>query len=126
MSSAFSGVRMVARALPGSGGSAARARASAACFAACLAAHGAAPRRPSLRLRGEPSSLPAAGFAAAPLCPADGFMADWPLPDPPPFCVDAFFDLAISISVRGKAPELLGFARLLPAGARMSSGETLG
>src|SRR5687768_10697532 len=52
MSSAMRGVRIVARALPGSGGSAARARASAACFAACRAAHGAAPRRPSLRFGG--------------------------------------------------------------------------
>src|SRR5205823_2105324 len=40
---------MVARALPGGGGSAARARASAACLAAWRAAQGAAPRRPSLR-----------------------------------------------------------------------------
>src|SRR5262245_40379240 len=52
MASAVAGVRIVARALPGSGGSAARARASAACFAACRAAHGAAPRRPSLRFGG--------------------------------------------------------------------------
>jgi len=40
MSSAPTGTRMVARALPGNGGSAARARASAACFAACRAAGG--------------------------------------------------------------------------------------
>src|SRR4051794_13381807 len=43
---------MVARALPGGAGCAARARASAACLAAWRAAQGAAPRRPSLRLRG--------------------------------------------------------------------------
>src|SRR4051812_7455036 len=43
---------MVARALPGGGGSAARARASAACLAAWRAAQGAAPRRPSLRFEG--------------------------------------------------------------------------
>src|SRR5580692_11814465 len=54
MSSAPVGTRMVARALPGSGGSAARARASAACLAAWRAAQGAAPRRPSLRLAGAP------------------------------------------------------------------------
>src|SRR5512144_1508531 len=54
MSSAPIGTRMVARALPGGAGCAARARASAACLAAWRAAQGAAPRRPSLRLRGEP------------------------------------------------------------------------
>ena len=64
MSSASTGVRIVARALPGSGGSAARALASAACFAAWRAAHGAAPRSPSFRLSGVPSSLPAAAAPA--------------------------------------------------------------
>src|SRR5262249_47520699 len=44
MSSAPCGVRMVARALPGSGGSAARAPASAACLAAVPAARGPPPR----------------------------------------------------------------------------------
>src|SRR5580698_4567847 len=54
MSSAPVGTRMVARALPGGAGSAARARASAACLAACRAAQGAAPRSPSLRFAGTP------------------------------------------------------------------------
>src|SRR5262245_22990083 len=54
---------MVARALPGGGGSAARARASAACFAACRAAQGAAPRSPSLRL-GNAGVGAGAGIAA--------------------------------------------------------------
>src|SRR5262245_55900554 len=49
---------MVARALPGGAGSAARARASAACLAAARAAQGAAPRRPSLRLAGSPPAPP--------------------------------------------------------------------
>src|SRR5215510_10451951 len=59
-SSAPVGTRMVARALPGGGGSAARARASAACLAAWRAAQGAAPRSPSLRL-----GRAVAGFSGA-------------------------------------------------------------
>src|SRR5438477_9620424 len=66
MSSAAAGVRMVARALPGSGGSAARARASAACLAACRAAHGAAPRRPKRRLASFGSAAGCAACAGAP------------------------------------------------------------
>jgi hypothetical protein len=58
MLSAWSGVRKVARALPGRGGSRFLAAASAACLAACRAAQGAEPRA---RLR-----VPdAAGAAAA-------------------------------------------------------------
>ena len=45
-SSASWGVRSVARALPGGGGEALRAAASAACLAACLAAQGAEPLGP--------------------------------------------------------------------------------
>src|SRR5262249_48953584 len=60
-SSAPVGTRIVARALPGGGGSAARARASAACLAAWRAAQGAAPRRPSFRL----GRAPASGAATA-------------------------------------------------------------
>src|SRR5205823_804310 len=52
ISSAPEGTRMVTRALPGGAGSAARARASAACLAAWRAAQGAAPRRPSFRFEG--------------------------------------------------------------------------
>src|SRR5262245_57067498 len=54
MFSAPIGTRIVARALPGGAGPAARA--SAACFAAWRAAHGAAPRRPSLRFAGTATS----------------------------------------------------------------------
>ena len=49
MRSAWSGVRSVARALPGRGGSRSRAAASAARFSAWRAAHGAAPRVPKRR-----------------------------------------------------------------------------
>src|SRR5688572_12003029 len=90
MSSAFAGVRIVARALPGSGGSAARARASAACFAAWRAAQGAAPRRPSFRFGGS-------GAAAACARPADDAFA--------PFFADlesfpfAAFLLAITVAL---------------------------
>src|SRR5882724_8296155 len=49
MRSASCGVRRVARALPGLGGSRLRRAASAACRSACLSAQGAAPRRPNLR-----------------------------------------------------------------------------
>src|SRR3982751_4872602 len=65
ISSAPDGTRIVALALPGGGGSAARARASAACFAAWRAAQGAAPRRPSLRFgaSGVLSAFPAADLA---------------------------------------------------------------
>src|SRR6476661_11002944 len=67
MSSAPWGTRIVARALPGKGGSAALARASAACLAAWRAAQGAAPRSPSFRFGASAAALlsafPAAGFA---------------------------------------------------------------
>ena len=49
MRSASCGVRNVARALPGFGGSRLRRAASAACRSAWRSAHGAAPRRPNLR-----------------------------------------------------------------------------
>src|SRR5258708_14633986 len=99
MSSASMGVRMVARALPGSGGSAARARASAACLAAWRAAQGAAPRSPSLRLRGEDSSLPAPPLGVTDFPGADAFIEALVTAD--------FFIFAISLSVRGKALEIL-------------------
>src|ERR1700722_13546577 len=102
MSSAFSGVRMVALALPGSGGSAARARASAACLAAWRADQGGAPRRPSLRLRG-PSSFAAAPLPVAGLEAAAGFIEAF-------VTAAAFFVLAMSLSIRCKARECLGFA----------------
>src|SRR5690349_24322163 len=82
MASADAGVRIVARALPGSGGSAARARASAACFAAWRAAHGAAPRSPSFRFEAEPpfgSSL----ITGLPGLPSDASADDF-------FPLDAF------------------------------------
>src|SRR5580693_7347155 len=102
MSSASTGVRIVALALPGSGGSAARARASAACFAACRAAHGAAPRSPSLRLSGPESSLPAPALVGAAFAGVEAFV------DP------AFFVFAISLSVRAKPWKLFGFAPVAP------------
>src|SRR5579864_812715 len=93
MSSAPTGTRMVARALPGSGGSAARALASAACFAAWRAAHGAAPRNPSLRLSGGVLSLvppPLAPGPAARPAPED-FGASSALG------LEPFFVLAMSV-----------------------------
>ena len=106
MSSASTGVRIVARALPGSGGSAARARASAACFAACRAAQGAAPRSPSLRLRPPASSLPAPALACAGFAGAPGFTE--------PFVTAAFFVFAISFSVRDKPMKSFGFVPVFP------------
>src|SRR5580658_5169919 len=108
MPSAFSGVRMVARALPGSGGSAARALASAACLAACRAAHGAAPRKPSLRLRGssfaDAAPLPGACLAAAEAVLDDALLA-----------AAAFFVLAMKYCpVRCKAPKMLELRALAP------------
>src|SRR5579863_2263123 len=94
MSSAFSGVRMVARALPGRGGSAARARASAACFAAWRAAQGAAPRRPSLRFSA-PLSSEGFGGGPFPVGAAPGFL---PVAAPlgeGPFCFAAFLLAAL-------------------------------
>src|ERR1700677_3957534 len=114
MSSASTGVRIVARALPGSGGSAARARASAACLAAWRAAQGAAPRRPSLRLRLPASSLPAAAFGCAVFAAAVGFVA---------FVAAAFFVFAISISVGVRSRKQRGpkrpFPLALPEPARL-------
>src|SRR5580704_13619785 len=105
MSSAPVGTRIVARALPGRGGSAARARASAACLAAWRAAQGAAPRRPSLRLRG-PSSFPAAppAFGWAAFAPAAGFIDADDLRASIALGTVAFFVFAMSLSVRCKAP----------------------
>src|SRR5579864_6319570 len=117
MSSAPVGLRIVARALPGSGGSAARARASAACLAAWRAAQGAAPRRPSFRLSGDESSFPApplggAGFAGA-ACFVEALVAA------------GFFVFAMSLSVRAKPSELLGFAHVSPpAAVGLSAGVT--
>src|SRR4051812_46068597 len=68
---------MVARALPGGGGSAARARASAACLAAWRAAQGAAPRSPSLRFEGPPlgsSRMIGLPGLASPVSAADFFV----------------------------------------------------
>src|SRR5688572_24452421 len=90
MSSAFAGVRIVARALPGSGGSAARARASAACFAAWRAAQGAAPRRPSLRFGGS-------GVLSALCAPRAPFFAELFASAALPFA--AFLVVAISIAL---------------------------
>jgi len=113
ISSTATGVRIVARALPGGGGSAARLRASAACLAAWRAAHGAAPRRPSARF-GRSSSAAAsldflpflpseapAGFAAANDCFV-GFSVAFP------FCGAAFaFLLAITLSAGpNEVPEI--------------------
>src|SRR5271170_7364591 len=97
MSSASTGVRIVARALPGRGGSAARARASAACLAACRAAQGAAPRRPSLRLPPAASSFPETLLGGAVFAAADGFTAA-------AFVAATFLVLAISLSVREQSP----------------------
>src|SRR6187551_1474787 len=60
MLSASSGERRVPRALPGLGAERLRAAASSACLAAWRAAHGAAPRMPSLRF--PPASVTSAFF----------------------------------------------------------------
>src|SRR5271154_7079250 len=73
---------MVARALPGGAGSAARARASAACLAAWRAAQGAGPRRPSLRFAGAPPLEPASSVITA----SDGRVTE--------FSADDLLDLA--------------------------------